>query len=391
MNSAIRHIHASAAVLREDGRASDLQGNLTTRTVNVLKESRGMRLMQAKDFGGYEAHPNEFLEWVMAVGAEQPSAGWIAGVVGVHPWEIAIMDPKLQEEIFGDDPDTWTASPYAPFGRATPVEGGFLLSGEWPYSTGTDFCRWVILGGMVVGADGNPAGGPPDVRHFVLPRGDYEIVDDSWNVMGLKGTGSKNVRMKGVFVPGYRVSQASKVIDGEYAAARRPGNPLYAMRFGVMFSAAIAAGTLGIAEGALRAQREYMAGRVSVLGSVAKSDPTYLGALAVAEADLAASKCHFTQMVAELYDHVSAGNQISVEQALAFRRNQVRATDRVFESIAPLARLAGSAGVQEANDLERWWRDLQTGITHVCNVRDAAYLAWGLHTFGGKIPPGTMY
>jgi alkylation response protein AidB-like acyl-CoA dehydrogenase len=391
MHSATQHVRACAQALRDDGRAGDDRGNLTARTVEILKASRGTRLLQARDFGGYEAHPNEFFEWVMAVGAEQPSAGWIAGVVGVHPWEIAFMHPKLQQEIFGDDPDTWTASPYAPFGRAKPVDGGFLLSGEWPYSTGTDFCRWVILGGMVVPADGAPAGGPPDVRHFVLPRGDYEIVDDSWNVMGLKGTGSKNVRMKDVFVPDYRVSEARKVNEGVYAEERRPGIPLYAMRFGVVFSAAIAAGTLGIAEGVLRAQREYMAGRVSVTGNVARTDPTYLSALATAEADLAASKCHFECMVTALYDHVSAGHTISAEQALVFRRNQVRATDRVFESIAPLARLAGSAGVQETNELERWWRDLQTGITHVCNVRDTAYLAWGLHSFGGKIPPGTMY
>jgi alkylation response protein AidB-like acyl-CoA dehydrogenase len=350
-----------------------------------------MRLLQARDFGGYEAHPNDFIEWVIAVGAAQPSAGWIAGVVGVHPWEIAFMHPELQQEIFGADPDTWTASPYAPFGRAKPVDGGFLLTGEWPYSTGTDFCQWVILGGIVTGPDGKAPGGPPDVRHFVLPRGDYEIVDDSWNVMGLKGTGSKNVRMKDAFVPGYRVSEARKVFESVYAEERRPGNPLYAMRFGVVFSAAIAAGTLGIAEGALRAQREYMAGRVSVTGSVARTDPAYLGALAAAEADLEASRCHLKSMVSELYDCASAGNRITAEQALRFRRNQVRATDRVFESIAPLSRLAGSAGVQEANDIERWWRDLQTAITHVCNVRDSAYLPWGLHSFGGNIPPGTMY
>jgi len=391
MPSAIQHIEDAAAGLRADAVCGDRQANLTDRSVRVLIESGGFRLLLAKDLGGEEAHPNEFLDWVIAVGAHQPSAGWVAGVVGVHPWEISFMDRRLQEEVYGDDPDTLTASPYAPFGRARPVEGGFLLSGEWPYSTGTDFCKWVILGGMVTDADGNLPRGRPDVRHFMLPRGDYEIVDDSWNVMGLKGTGSKNVRMKDVFVPEYRVSEASKVTEGLYAEERRPGSPLYAMMFGVMFPAAIAAGTLGIAEGALRAQREYMAGRVSVSGSVAKTDPNYLSALAVAESDLAASKCHLKSIIAELYDQVAAGRKITPEQRLTFRRDQVRATDRVFESFAPLARLSGSAGVQEANELERWWRDLQTAVTHICNVRDSAYPAWGLQQFGGDVPPGTLY
>ena len=392
MPTAAERIEDVAEDLATEAARGDRQATPTARTIAALKASGGFRLLLARDLGGEEAHPNEFVDWVIAAGAHQPSAGWIAGVVGVHPWEISFLDPRLQEEVYGSDPDTLTASPYAPFGRAQPVDGGFLLSGEWPYSTGTDHCAWVILGGIVSDADGNPAGsGPPDIRHFMLPRGDYEIVADSWNVMGLKGTGSFTVRMSDAFVPEYRVSDQGRVMDGRYARERRPASPLYHMMFGVMFPAAIAAGTLGIAEGTLRAQCKYIEARVSTMGSVAKTDPVYLNALAVALSDLDASKCHLKHRIAELYAHVSAGHEMTPAQRLAFRRDQVRATDRIFESIAPLARLAGSAGVQEANPLERWWRDLQTGITHIANVREVAYAPWGLHYFGGEVPPGTLY
>lgn len=390
MNSAARRVEEQAPKLAGEALRGDLNADLTEPTIRMLKASGGFRLLLAEDLGGLEAHPNEFVDWVTAAGRHHPSAGWVAGVVGVHPWEISFMDRKLQEEVYGDDPDTLTASPYAPFGTARPVDGGFLLSGEWPYSTGTRYCDWVILGGKVTNADGSPHQGPPDIRHFVLPRGDYEIVDDSWNVMGLKGTGSFNVRMHDAFVPAYRVAEVSRVIEGDYARERRPGRPLYGMMFGIMFPAAIAAGTLGIARGLLREQGEYMAERVSTSGSVAKTDPVHLHALAVAEADLAASEAHLKNMLSELYAHVNAGREISRAQRIEFRRNQVRATDRVFESIAPLARLAGSAGIQEANGLERWWRDLQTAITHVCNARDAVYTPWGHHRFTGELPPGTL-
>jgi 3-hydroxy-9,10-secoandrosta-1,3,5(10)-triene-9,17-dione monooxygenase len=390
MNEAAQFITSHADALREDALPGDHCGNLTARTAQVLRDSGGFRLLLAKDLGGDEAHPVDFVDWVIAVGAEQPSAGWIAGVVGVHPWEISFMDPRVQQEIYGADPDTWVASPYAPFGRATPVEGGYLFSGDWPYSTGTDYCDWVILGGIVQPSGGEPSP-VPDVRHFVLPRGDYEIVEESWNVMGLKGTGSKNVRMEGVFVPDYRVYEAPKVTEGVYAAKWRPDNPLYAMMFGVMFPAAIAAGTLGIAKGALRAQQAYMAERVSVMGNVAKTDPAYLSALAVAEADLEASELQLRHMLNELFEYTSAGHEITPAQRLRFRRNQVRATDRVFHSYAPLARMAGSAGIQEKTGLERWWRDLQTAISHIANVEDNAYVSWGLHNFGGDIPPTALY
>ena len=127
MHEAVAKIHESAHILREEAPKCDELGKLTEKTVRVLKESGGVRLLQSKEFGGYEADPTDFFEWVRAVAQYSPSAGWIAGVVGVHPWEIALMDHRLQEEIYGEDPDTWTASPYAPFGRATRGRGRLLV------------------------------------------------------------------------------------------------------------------------------------------------------------------------------------------------------------------------------------------------------------------------
>lgn len=390
MHEATRYILDHAEELRAEAREGDRIGRLTDRTVEIMKASGGIRLLQAKDLGGFEAHPNDFFEWVMAVGENQPSAGWIAGVVGVHPWEISVMDPRLQQEIYGDDPDTWVASPYAPFGRAVPVEGGFRFTGRWPYSTGTDHSEWVILGGMVADEDGNPVM-PPDIRHFVLPRKDYEIVEDSWNVMGLKGTGSKDVRMTDVFVPDYRVVENELMRDNYYTDKWRSDSPLYKMRFGLMFPAAIAAGTFGIARGAVRLASERIEGRTSVQGTVAKADPFQLAALARAESDVEASITHFTVLINEFYDRVSNGGDISVKDRLKFRRDQVRAVDRSIEAVNELYRLAGSSSIAESSPLEPFWRDLQVGATHVCNVRETAYLAWGLDRFGGEIPPTALY
>ena len=122
MHETHAHIASHAQALRDEVVPSDEAGRLSDAAVEILQASGGMRLLQAKDLGGFEEHPNEFFDWVTRVGTEHPSAGWIAGVVGVHPWEISIMHPAVQEEIYGSDPDVLTASPYAPFGRAVPVE-----------------------------------------------------------------------------------------------------------------------------------------------------------------------------------------------------------------------------------------------------------------------------
>jgi alkylation response protein AidB-like acyl-CoA dehydrogenase len=275
-------------------------------------------------------------------------------------------------------------------GRAKPVEGGYLFTGEWPYSTGTDYCDWIILGGIVTDEEGNISN-PPDMRHFVLPRADYEIVDGTWNVMGLSGTGSKNVRMTDSFVPEYRVVSAMRMINGEYYDERQDGHPLYAMSFGATFATAITSGTLGIARGALDAYREYMQSRVSVAGIVAKVDPFQQEALAEAEADLAAGISHIEVWTDRMYQKSLAGERVTQAERLEFRRDQVRAVNRVIDSVDKVFKLAGSAAVWTDKPLERFWRDLHAGASHICNIHDTAYTSWANFEFQTGVPVNTMH
>ena len=384
MHEVVEKVHKAADVLTEEAVPSDEIGRLTDRTAATLRETGLVRLLQPTEYSGYEAHPNDFLEAVMAVGAASPSAGWVAGVVGVHPWEIAMMDPRLQEEIWGTDPDTWTASPYAPMGRATRVDGGFLFTGRWPYSTGTDHADWVILGGFV--GDPAAAAGPPDIRHFVIPRADYEIVEDSWNVMGLVGTGSKDVRMTDVFIPDYRVVEAGPMLAGAYEH-RQEGKGLYRMKFPLVFSAAISAGTQGIAQGALAAYRDYVSQRVSADGIVAKTDSTQLGLYGEAAADVAASRCHLLASTADLYDYVSKGGEVTRSQRLTFRRDQVRASRRAVDAIDRLFKVTGASGIRTDFPNQRYWRDMQVGLSHICNVAENIYAGWATDDLGGESAP----
>lgn len=389
MTSPIEHIRANAELLRSEALPSDHAGKLTDTTVAVLRDSGVMRLYAPKEYGGAEAHPVEFMEAAMEVGHSSPPAGWVTGVVGVHPWEIAMMDPRLQEEIWGEDHDVWTASPYAPFGVGTPVDGGYLFTGQWPYSTGTDASDWVILGGMVGDADGK-ALMPPQVRHFVIPRKDYEIVEDSWNVMGLKGTGSKDVRMKDVFVPDYRTVGAAEMNAGDYED-RQPGKTLYRLKFPVMFSAAINSGTQGIAEGALRVFRDYVLERVTADQRVAKQDPVLMHVYSEAAADIAASRTVLLNDVKELYDFADRGNEVTMTERVAIRRNGVRAIRRSIDAIDRLYKIAGSQSNHERLPNERYWRDMQAAMSHICNVDGPIYNAAATLDFGGEITNPTLF
>ncbi|MER2135019.1 MAG: acyl-CoA dehydrogenase family protein [Arthrobacter sp.] len=146
--SVLERTEALAEFFEAQAREAEDLGRLPLETVQQLKASGLVRLLQPREYGGYEAHPTDFAQAVINVGSRCGSSGWVAGVVGVHPHGLAMGDPRILAELWGEDPDVWTSSPYAPMGLARPVEGGFRFSGHWKFSSGTDASDWVIIGGL---------------------------------------------------------------------------------------------------------------------------------------------------------------------------------------------------------------------------------------------------
>ena len=377
----IDRVHDIADQLREQAWESERIGRLTDETVKSMKAAGSIRLLQPKEYGGYEVHPREFAETVMATAALDPAAGWITGVVGVHPYQLAYADPRVADEVWDDDFDTWVASPYAPQGVAKPVDGGYIFNGRWQFSSGTDACDWIILGAMVGDAAGKPVM-PPTMLHMILPRKDYEIVEDSWDVVGLRGTGSKDIIVKDAFVPSYRTMDATKVMDG--TAQREAGmtEPLYLMPWSTMFPLGISAATIGIAEGALAAHLDYQRDRVSASGTAIKDDPYVMYAIGEAAADINAARHELLVNADRIYDIVAAGKEVSFEDRAAGRRTQVRAVWRAVSAVDEIFARSGGNAARMDKPLQRYWRDVHVGQAHAIHVPGTVYHASALSSLG---------
>ena len=193
--------------------------------------------------------------------------------------------------------------------------------------------------------------------------------------MGLRGTGSKDIQISGSFVPEHRTLGQIPLMIGDYAS-RRSDNALYALPWGSIFSAAIGAAALGIADGAIQRYRDYLRTRVSAMGVVGKQDPFQQEALGEVEADLAAGILHVDANIAGWMEQLEKGNPITKGQRLEFRRNQVRAVQRVLFGVDKLFSRAGSAAVWTTRPLERYWRDLRAAGSHVANTAELVYSAW---------------
>lgn len=259
-------INERADEIRAQGPVNEQLGKLSDTAAKSLREAGVIRMLQPAAHGGAEAHPVEWAETVMKIASLDGSTGWVSGIVGIHPWEMAMADPRVQEEVWGEDQDTWIASPYAPMGVLRPVDGGYVFNGRWQFSSGTDHCDWIFLGAFL-GDENGEVIKPPRNIHVILPRSDYEIVEDSWDVVGLRGTGSKDIIVKDAFIPSYRVIDNAKLIDGSQPKDAGLTNPLYHLPFSCAFPLGITAAVIGIAEGALAHHLDYQRTRVQNTGS----------------------------------------------------------------------------------------------------------------------------
>ena len=213
--------------------------SLSDHTWNILMDNGFLRSLQPKRWGGGEVSLMEFVDATMELARVSPSAAWIAGVIGLHPWQLALFDERAQQEMWGKDPAAMHSSSYNPTGKADKVAGGYKLSGRWSFSSGCDHCQGVVLGAICGARDmlGKPV---PDFKSFLLLRDQYRI-DDNWHVAGLRGTGSKDILVESAFVPEYRSqSHIDYAMNVPLPGQTRNNGPLYRLPWSVVFNTALA-------------------------------------------------------------------------------------------------------------------------------------------------------
>jgi 3-hydroxy-9,10-secoandrosta-1,3,5(10)-triene-9,17-dione monooxygenase len=358
--------------IRERASEAEALRRMPDSTAKELRESGVMRLMQPKRYGGYEADPQVFYECVLDIARADGSAGWVTGIVGVHPWQIALADDQLQAEIWGEDRDTWVASTYMPGGIMTPVEGGYRLSGRWQWSSGTDHCDWVILGALERADDGSIIRG----RQPVLPRSDYTI-EDTWYAMGLRGTGSNDIVVDDVFVP-YHRTMGDEIHMGQGKGLEVNDNPLFRLTFPSLFANVITAPVIGMAERMLEEGIEFFKSRVSAAhGSALEKDPYTIAVLAESAREIAACRLLLMDDLRDIYATVCAGGEMSLEQRARVRRNQVLNAKKAIAALDEIFDRAGAAVVWDSHPMQRIFRDAHTARHHTAHTpTEPALFGW---------------
>ena len=354
---------ATALVPELRGRAAEAERlrRLPDESVAALKRAGLFRVLQPARYGGHQASLHTHIDAVATVARGCGASGWCLGVVHAHSWLIASFPQKAQEETYGADPNAVICAVIAPRGQARAVEGGYVLNGFWPFASGCEHAQWLLLGAQV--RDGNDR--VVDEADLLVPAAAVAIQDD-WNTVGLRGTGSCSIVAKDVFVPGHRFLSLPGIIGGKAPGAAPHDGALYKAAAVPVLALAITPAALGMADAALETFKERLPGRTIAYtqNEIQIDSPTTHRQVADAATRIHVARLLLHRAADDIEAAAAQGTTMAFGARARVRMDCAHAVRQCMEAAETLYLACGGSGIGESNPVQRAWRDLHAVNMH---------------------------
>jgi alkylation response protein AidB-like acyl-CoA dehydrogenase len=307
---------------------------------------------------GEEVEPATLFQVIEAVAQGDASVGWCIGQGSGVSMSAAYLKPEVARTIFGDRRAVTACGPNNPKALAVACDGGYRVTGEWGFASGSRHAGWLLGHATVCEPDGRPRvgadGKPLELRSMAFPKSSAKMNDD-WNVMGLKGTGSVSYSVKDLFVP----ENFSFTRDTD--EDRREAGPLYRFSMFNMFGVGFSGVALGIARRALDDFIKLAMEKKPYAATTLLCDNnTIQSQVGLSEARLQSSRSYVIETYRKLYGAVAQGLRFTPEMRIANRIVTCYAIQQAREVMNFVYHSAGATAIFESNPFERRFRDLHT-------------------------------
>jgi 3-hydroxy-9,10-secoandrosta-1,3,5(10)-triene-9,17-dione monooxygenase len=347
-------------------------------TERDLHELGLFRIAQPTRVGGADLDVGIFVDVCSEIAKVCPSTAWNVGNLAAHHWMLGYFSPEAQDELWDVSPDVLIATSLAfPCGKGRKVDGGFLIGGRWPFSSGVDNSDWNML--AVTVREGDQL---VDQRFALLHCSQYEIIDN-WYALGLCGTGSKDVAAHEVFVPEHRTAPIATMTGGPHPGSGLNPSPLFRLPLLAIGTNVLTGVALGCAQGAYD----------GYVGAARKRNTTYTGTpvgafqavqIKVAEASALIDAAALTMRhnCRHATDLATAGLVPSLEDKLRYRRDGAWTVQQCREAVDTLMGLSGAGGLYDTADMQRFFRDMHAIAAHIMYAFDVQATMFGQHALG---------
>jgi len=350
----LARVRSLTAGIRERAAAAEEARTVPRETIDALLAAGITRILIPPRFGGYGLGLDTWFEVVREIGRADASHAWCASLMIHHPHYIGQFAEAAQQAVWADGPDVAIAASILPSARVTPAEGGYRISGQFPFASGINHSRWLLVGGMV------EAGGHPEWTFFLIERKDFKIVD-VWFTGAMRATGSNTAACEDVFVPDSHTVRLSVLREGKAPGGTLHAHPIYRAPFIAYAPLTFATPMLGAALGAYELFRDWTKTRRGT-GGIAIAEITSIQVrLARAAADLDAAELLLRRAV----DTAQAPTPPSLALRARSMRDFARATELCVAAIDALIAMSGTAAFAASHPIQRAWRDIHFAAMHV--------------------------
>ena len=352
--NALRPLLESNAVQTEKDR------RVVEENISAIREAGIFRMMVPRRFGGLEADLRTKLEVSAAVAKGCGSTGWATTLMNVCSLFMGMASAQAQEDIWGKDPDARIAGVLAPMATTRKVDGGFVVNGKWPWSSGCLHSSWVMMGVPLV----NEAGEPVDQGVALIPMQDYTI-EDTWYVVGMKGSGSNTVVAEEVFVPDHRIMSVSQIMAGN-APTPYKDEVLYRCAFIPIAAIILAGPMMGLVKRAHEFVLEKSTKR-SISYTFYKTQtesPSFQLAVAEAAMLIDSARMHVMRACEDIWNAAAENRMMTYEERAKVRMDTGFAAKTARQAMDLLLSAHGASSFAESSPLQRMWRDLETCSRH---------------------------
>lgn len=378
---------ARALLPKLDERAADCErlGRLPDDTERDLHDAGLFRVVQPARVGGADLDVGVLVDVCAEIAQVCPSTSWNLGNLASHHWMLGYFPPETQDALWSKSTDVLIATSLAfPAGRGRKVDGGYEISGHWPLSSGVDNSDWNLLAITVREADDGP---PVDQRFALVHRSDYDILD-TWQAMGLAGTGSKHVAVQKLFVPAQYTLSAWAFNGKPHPGSAVNPSPLFRLPLLALGAYVLAGVMLGCARGAYEmtvgAARKRSG---TTTGTPVGAAQTVQIKVAEAGARIDAAELVMRRNCEHAMSVARAGEEPTLEDKLRYRRDAAFAVRLCVEAVDIMMGVAGSGGLYLTSRMQRLFRDAHAANAHVMFSPDVQGTLFGQHALGVAGPP----
>jgi 3-hydroxy-9,10-secoandrosta-1,3,5(10)-triene-9,17-dione monooxygenase len=366
--------------LRDRASRTEELRRLPPETERELHESGLFRIVQPKRVGGSELDYVALVDCADAIGEADASVAWTFANLASHHWMLGMFDKRAQDLVWNKDVNALIASSFIfPAGRARKVDGGYVLRGNWAFSSGVDSCEWNMLA-SVVSPDDEADG--IEYRIFLVNKSDYKILD-TWNATGLRGTGSNDVEVTDVFVAEPMTLAVSDLDGGPTPGSAVNPNALYALPVFSLFPYVLSGVALGNAQACLDDYVDIVRHRAStynraMIGSLQSTQIK----IAEASAKIDAARLIMRSTCIEAMAEARRGYVPDIAGKTKSRRDGAFAVNLCTEAVSLLFSASGARGLFTTGGLQRQFRDAHAINSHIAFNFDAAGTNYGRVALG---------